>query len=103
MNLGIPITVGILLFSTAVVLWLATRAPIIEECDCKECRAGRRRSSRGLPQPSMSRDSGGKGIPRPGNAASDRKSTRRKARMMPVDHRARRAIFGPSEHAGPSS
>lgn len=100
MIVGILVAAGTFLLSTAVVLWLSARAPILEECDCEECRTGRRRSSHAPPPAELSHDSGGEKTARSRDAAPGRKSTRRKARMMPVDHPAGRPIFGPSGHAG---
>ncbi len=101
MILGILITAGVFVLSTAIVLWLCYRAPIIEDCDCEACQARRRRSRSSPPAP-MKSDRGSQGTPRSRDSSPHRKSPR-KARMIAVDHRTGGSILGLSEHAGRST
>jgi hypothetical protein len=65
--------------STAIVVWLSVKAPIIEECDCEACRRGDARLS----------EAGGGGTPH------DRREPR-----LPGEKPGQRPRTGAAESAG---
>lgn len=92
MIFGIVIAASVFLLSTAIVLWLCYRAPIIEECDCEECQAARRRWSHSSVPAQMTPAPGSKGTSRSRNRSANRRvrmSPGRKARMVRIDDRVK--------------